>query len=138
MKISIAASAVTTIFDYAKVKDLMAAGLYGINLMTYDFFGTPWAETLGHHTNRKALEEGGWAVETIVDHLLAEGFSADRINIGYAGYTRNARQVEIESLSPLKGSYNPVLALLPVPSNPAPANGMTSFIATGSGKPERP
>lgn len=75
--------------------------------MTYDFFGTPWAETLGHHTNRKALEEGGWAVETIVDHLLAEGFSADRINIGYAGYTRNARQVEIESLSPLKGSYNP-------------------------------
>ncbi len=107
VKISIAASAVTTIFDYAKVKDLMAAGLYGINLMTYDFFGTPWAETLGHHTNRKALEEGGWAVETIVDHLLAEGFSADRINIGYAGYTRNARQVEIESLSPLKGSYNP-------------------------------
>lgn len=130
VKISIAASAVTTIFDYAKVKDLMAAGLYGINLMTYDFFGTPWAETLGHHTNRKALEEGGWAVETIVDHLLAEGFSADRINIGYAGYTRNARQVEIESLSPLKGSYNPGSGLLPVPSNPAPANGMTSFIAT--------
>lgn len=107
VKISIAASAVTTIFDYAKVKDLMAAGLYGINLMTYDFFGTPWAETLGHHTNRKALEEGGWAVETIVEHLLAEGFPADRINIGYAGYTRNARQAEIESLSPLKGSYNP-------------------------------
>lgn len=107
VKISIAASAVTSIFDYANVKDLMAAGLYGINLMTYDFFGTPWAETLGHHTNRKALVEGGWSVETIVDHLLAEGFSADRINIGYAGYTRNARQVEIESLSPLKGSYTP-------------------------------
>ncbi|VUS75231.1 glycosyl hydrolase family 18 protein [Klebsiella spallanzanii] len=107
VKISIAASAVTTIFDYAKVKDLMAAGLYGINLMTYDFFGTPWAETLGHHTNLNALEEGGWSVETIVDHLLAEGFSAERINIGYAGYTRNARNVEIESLSPLKGSYNP-------------------------------
>ncbi|MFV0264872.1 MAG: glycosyl hydrolase family 18 protein [Kluyvera sp.] len=107
VKISIAASAVTSIFDYAKVKDLMAAGLYGINLMTYDFFGTPWAETLGHHTNRKALVAGGWSVETIVDHLLAEGFSADRINIGYAGYTRNARQVEIESLSPLKGSYTP-------------------------------
>lgn len=107
VKISIAASAVTNIFDYAKVKDLMAAGLYGINLMTYDFFGTPWAETLGHHTNRKALEEGGWSVETIVDHLLAEGFSAERINIGYAGYTRNARNVEMELLSPLKGTYNP-------------------------------
>ncbi|WP_267283654.1 glycosyl hydrolase family 18 protein, partial [Klebsiella sp. HMSC09D12] len=43
----------------------------------------------------------------IVDHLLAEGFPADRINIGYAGYTRNGRSVELESLSPLKGSYNP-------------------------------
>ncbi|EGE4653120.1 chitinase [Salmonella bongori serovar 40:z35:-] len=107
VKISIAASAVTNIFDYANVKDLLAAGLYGINLMTYDFFGTPWAETLGHHTNLKALEEGGWSVETIVDHLLAEGFSAERINIGYAGYTRNARNVEIDTLSPLKGSYNP-------------------------------
>ncbi|MBG2600564.1 glycosyl hydrolase family 18 protein, partial [Klebsiella oxytoca] len=32
---------------------------------------------------------------------------ADRINIGYAGYTRNGRSVELESLSPLKGSYNP-------------------------------
>ncbi|MGS9169775.1 chitinase, partial [Salmonella enterica subsp. enterica serovar Infantis] len=46
VKISIAASAFTTIFDYAKVKDLMADGLYGINLMTYYLFGTPWAETL--------------------------------------------------------------------------------------------
>lgn len=107
VKISIAASAVTSIFDFAKVKDLMAAGLFGINLMTYDFFGTPWAEKLGHHTNLKAQEKGAWSVETIVDHLLAEGFPADRINIGYAGYTRNARQAEIESLSPLKGSYTP-------------------------------
>ncbi|MDU1515311.1 MAG: glycosyl hydrolase family 18 protein, partial [Klebsiella oxytoca] len=82
-------------------------GLYGINVMTYDFFGTPWAETLTHHTNLNALEEGSWAVNTIVDHLLAEGFPADRINIGYAGYTRNGRSVELESLSPLKGSYNP-------------------------------
>lgn len=107
VKISIAASAVTSIFDFAKVKDLLAAGLFGINLMTYDFFGTPWAEKLGHHTNLKAQEKGAWSVETIVDHLLAEGFPADRINIGYAGYTRNARQAEIESLSPLKGSYTP-------------------------------
>ncbi|MGL5700184.1 MAG: glycosyl hydrolase family 18 protein, partial [Kluyvera sp.] len=98
VKISIAASAVTSIFDFAKVKDLLAAGLFGINLMTYDFFGTPWAEKLGHHTNLKAQEKGAWSVETIVDHLLAEGFPADRINIGYAGYTRNARQAEIESL----------------------------------------
>ena len=107
VKISIASSAVVKTFDYSNVKALLQAGLYGINVMTYDFFGTPWAETLTHHTNLNALEEGGWAVNTIVDHLLAEGFPADRINIGYAGYTRNGRSVELESLSPLKGSYNP-------------------------------
>ena len=107
VKISIASSAVVKTFDYSNVKALLQAGLFGINVMTYDFFGTPWAETLTHHTNLNALEEGGWAVNTIVDHLLAEGFPADRINIGYAGYTRNGRSVELESLSPLKGSYNP-------------------------------
>ncbi|HGI7019875.1 TPA: glycosyl hydrolase family 18 protein [Klebsiella aerogenes] len=107
VKISIASSAVVKTFDYSNVKALMNAGLYGINLMTYDFFGTPWAETVAHHTNLNALEAGGWGVNTIVEHLLAEGFPAENINIGYAGYTRNGRNVELESLSPLKGTYNP-------------------------------
>jgi GH18 family chitinase len=40
----------------------MNAGLYGINVMTYDFFGTPWAESITHHTNLKAIEQGGWAI----------------------------------------------------------------------------
>ncbi|HIC0740676.1 TPA: glycosyl hydrolase family 18 protein, partial [Klebsiella oxytoca] len=66
VKISIASSAVVKTFDYSNVKALLQAGLYGINVMTYDFFGTPWAETLTHHTNLNALEEGGWAVNTIV------------------------------------------------------------------------
>ncbi len=107
VKISIASSAVVKTFDYSNVKALMKAGLYGINLMTYDFFGTPWAETVAHHTNLNALEAGGWGVNTIVEHLLSEGFPAENINIGYAGYTRNGRNVELESLSPLKGTYNP-------------------------------
>ncbi len=49
---------------------------------------TPWAETLGHHTNAQESAGRGrlGCQEAIVDHLLAEGFSADRINIGYAGY----------------------------------------------------
>ncbi|CAM3249570.1 Chitinase A [Klebsiella spallanzanii] len=106
VRISIASSAVVTTFGYSNVKALLNAGLYGINLMTYDFFGTPWAETIAHHTNLKAIEEGGWAVNTIVEHLLSEGFPADRINVGYAGYTRNGRNAELESLSPLKGTYN--------------------------------
>lgn len=106
VKISIASSAVVKTFGYSNVKALLNAGLYGINLMTYDFFGTPWAETVTHHTNLKAIEKDGWAVDTIVEHLLSEGFPADRINIGYAGYTRNGRKVELESLSPLKGTYD--------------------------------
>ncbi|EKY1890973.1 chitinase [Salmonella enterica subsp. arizonae serovar 35:z4,z32:-] len=107
VKISIAASAVVANIAYSNVKALMSAGLYYINVMTYDFFGTPWAETQTHHTNLKALEKGAWGVDTIIDHLLAEGFPADRINIGYAGYTRNGRDAEINSFSPLNGSYNP-------------------------------
>ncbi|POP41357.1 chitinase [Superficieibacter electus] len=107
VKISIAASAVVANIAYADVKTLMKSGMDFVNVMTYDFFGTPWAETLTHHTNRKALTAGGWAVETIVDYLLAEGFPAERINIGYAGYTRNSRNTEITSFSPLEGSYNP-------------------------------
>ncbi|WP_031518664.1 glycosyl hydrolase family 18 protein [Siccibacter colletis] len=107
VKISIASSAVVETLGYSNVKALLNAGLYGINVMTYDFFGTPWAETLTHHTNLTPLTAGGWSIEAVVDYLIAEGFPSDRINIGYAGYTRNARNAEIENFSPLKGSYSP-------------------------------
>ncbi len=107
VKISIAASAVVANLAYAGVNTLMKSGMDYINVMTYDFFGTPWAENVTHHTNLKALTAGGWSVETIVDYLLAEGFPAERINIGYAGYTRNGRNTEITSFSPLEGTYNP-------------------------------
>ena len=107
VKISIASSAVIETLGHSNVKALLDAGLYGINVMTYDCFGAPWAETLTHHTNLSPLSAGGWSMEAVIDYLIAEGFPADRINIGYAGYTRNARNVEIESFSPLKGTYNP-------------------------------
>ncbi|KFD25448.1 glycosyl hydrolase family 18 protein [Yokenella regensburgei] len=107
VKVSIASSAVVEVLGYSNVKALLDAGLYAINVMTYDFFGTPWAAELTHHTNLTPLAEGSWSVEAVVDYLIAEGFPSDRINIGYAGYTRNARNAEVESVSPLKGSYNP-------------------------------
>ncbi|MDX6021535.1 glycosyl hydrolase family 18 protein [Scandinavium sp. V105_16] len=107
VKISIASSAVVDVLGYSNVKALLDAGLYGINVMTYDFFGTPWAETLTHHTNLSPLTAGGWSIEAVVEYLVAEGFPSDRINIGYAGYTRNGRNAVIESFSPLKGSYDP-------------------------------
>ncbi|WP_414166030.1 glycosyl hydrolase family 18 protein [Superficieibacter sp. BNK-5] len=107
VKITIAASAVVQKLQSIDLKTMINAGMDYINVMTYDFFGTPWAETLAHHTNLKALTAGGWSVETIVNYLLAEGFPAERINIGYAGYTRNSRNTEITSFSPLEGTYNP-------------------------------
>ncbi|WP_330982260.1 MULTISPECIES: glycosyl hydrolase family 18 protein [Enterobacterales] len=107
VKISIASSAVVSTVGYSNVNALLEAGLYGLNVMTYDFFGTPWAETLTHHTNLSPLTAGGWSVETVVDYLVAEGFPSDRINIGYAGYTRNARNVAIDNFSPLSGTYQP-------------------------------
>ena len=44
-----------------------------------------------------SADRGRVSVETVVDYLIGEGFPADRINVGYAGYTRNGRNVEIES-----------------------------------------
>ncbi|WHZ39982.1 glycosyl hydrolase family 18 protein [Rahnella bonaserana] len=107
VKISIASSAVVAILEKSDVPALLAAGLHGVNLMTYDFFGTPWAEKLSHHTNLHALVEGGWGIDTIIDYLLAKGFPADRMNVGYAAYSRNAQNAVLESYSPLEGTYTP-------------------------------
>lgn len=41
IKISIACSAVPSTLEHSNIKGLLAAGLYGLNVMTYDFFGTP-------------------------------------------------------------------------------------------------
>ncbi|MGK7285728.1 glycosyl hydrolase family 18 protein [Buttiauxella agrestis] len=108
VKISIASSAVVAILEKSDVPTLMKNGLYSINVMTYDFFGTPWATELSHHTNLHALVEGGWGIDTIVNYLLAKGFPADRINVGYAAYSRNGQNAKIDSFSTLAGSYAPV------------------------------
>lgn len=42
-----------------------------------------------------------------MDYLISQGVPRDRINVGYAAYTRNGQNTEIESFSPLKGSYKP-------------------------------
>ncbi|MEG3133796.1 glycosyl hydrolase family 18 protein [Rouxiella sp. T17] len=108
IKISIAASAVISKIQHSKIKELIHAGLHGINLMTYDYFGTPWATKLAHHTNLLPSELDGDAVDTVIQYLIEQGVASENINIGYAGYSRNAQNAEIETLSPLKGTYKPV------------------------------
>lgn len=108
VKISIAAAAVVSKIKHSKIKEMLEVGLFGINLMTYDFFGTPWATQLNHQTNIMPTEAEGDSVDTIINYLIEQGVPSQNINIGYAGYSRNAQNAEINSLSPLKGTYKPI------------------------------
>ncbi|AQS36626.1 chitinase [Shewanella psychrophila] len=107
VKISIAACANIEVLQLSQVPLLIKAGVTGINLMTYDFFGTPWADRLNHHTNLQPNEESDFSLCEAVDYLIENSVEPKMINIGYAGYTRNAKGAEIETFSPLKGSYAP-------------------------------
>ncbi|WP_338134037.1 MULTISPECIES: glycosyl hydrolase family 18 protein [Yersinia] len=107
VKISIATSADPVVMALAHIPDLLVAGVEGINLMTYDFFGTPWATKLNHHTNLYSTSETVFSVDAAVNYLLDLGVNPGNINIGYAGYTRNGRNATINNESPLSGSYVP-------------------------------
>jgi GH18 family chitinase len=107
VKISIATSADPSVMALAHIPELIEAGVSGLNVMTYDFFGTPWAERINHHTNLYTTSETAYSVEAAVDFLLGLNIDPTMINIGYAGYSRNGRNATIISESPLRGSYIP-------------------------------
>ncbi|WP_145931365.1 glycoside hydrolase family 18 protein [Yersinia bercovieri] len=107
VKISIATSADPMVMALAHIPELISAGVEGINLMTYDFFGTPWAAKLNHHSNLYSTTETAFSVDAAVNYLLDLGVNSANINIGYAGYTRNGHNATIESESPLSGHYIP-------------------------------
>lgn len=106
VKIAIAAGAPQSKLDASNLKGLMDAGLDIIHLMTYDFFGTPWAEGLNHHTNLYPYGDAEWSTDTSVRYMINElGIPAKAIHIGYATYSRNAANAEITNESPLNGTY---------------------------------
>ncbi|RJO74746.1 chitinase [Nocardia panacis] len=101
VRVSIAAGASMAALQTSDIPGMIAAGVEGINLMTYDFFGTPWAKGLAHHTSLyPAIDD---AVKYLLDHKVPSG----QIFLGYAGYSRSARNAAIASWSPLKGTYDP-------------------------------
>lgn len=108
--ISIATIATPAGLKAANIPLLLDAGVDKLNIMTYDFFGSPWAETLAHHSNLRhnpldsELNSVDKAVRYLTNDLKVE---PNKINIGYAGYTRNAQQAVIASNSPLQGNYTP-------------------------------
>lgn len=107
VKISIAACADVKKIVHSNIKELLNVGLYGINLMSYDFFGTPWAEKLAHHTNLMPSSDDANSSDAAIQYLINEGVPAERINIGYAGYSRNGQNAQISNFSPLTGTYEP-------------------------------
>lgn len=108
VKIAIAAAAPKEKIDAMAIKDLIDNGVEIIHLMTYDFFGEAWALGLDHHTNLYTIENGGdvWSTDQSVNYLIEElNVPASMIHIGYATYSRNAQLADIESISPLKGTF---------------------------------
>jgi chitinase len=106
-KISIASIAVPEKLEKSNIPGLFRAGLDGINIMTYDFFGTPWGEQLDHHTNLLKGPEDRWSTEAVVQYLIGLGIDRKKMNIGWAAYSRSAQQADITSYSPLVGTYRP-------------------------------
>ncbi|WP_084656259.1 glycoside hydrolase family 18 protein [Pandoraea norimbergensis] len=110
VEISIAASANVADMAKANLPGLVAAGVTRINLMTYDFFGTPWAPALAHHTNLHDTDPGATAafsIDRAVNWLRQAKVPLAMVHIGYAGYSRNACQAQIGSVAPLSGTYTP-------------------------------
>lgn len=107
--VSIATIATPEGLKAGEIDKFVAAGVDKINLMTYDFFGSPWAEKLMHHTNLRntSADDTRNSVEKAVDYLINDlHIQPKKINIGYAGYSRNAKNATIVNASPLVGNYD--------------------------------
>ncbi|MEO9386615.1 glycosyl hydrolase family 18 protein [Chromobacterium phragmitis] len=109
MHLSIAVNAEPAKMAAADIPSLLAAGVEGLNVMCYDFFGTPWAEHLAHHTNLRGnpSDASQNSATKAVDYLLSLGVAPKKIFLGYAAYSRNAQRARIDGVSPLRGSYQP-------------------------------
>ncbi|MBY0446308.1 MAG: hypothetical protein K2Q15_13985, partial [Burkholderiales bacterium] len=93
-EISIACSAVKAKMEKSNLKELSDAGMDNIYLMSYDLFGTPWAEHIGHHSNLYSPVGTGpetkedLSSDLAISYLLGLGIPAKKINLGYANYGR--------------------------------------------------
>ncbi|ROM92650.1 hypothetical protein BK658_21965 [Pseudomonas brassicacearum] len=109
VKISIASIAAPAKLAKSNIPALIEAGLDGVNVMGYDFFGTPWATKLQHHCNLYRSDPDDInenSVDAAVQYLLGLGVPSKMIYVGYANYSRNAQQAELTSVSPLVGTYS--------------------------------
>ncbi|MDR0219480.1 MAG: chitinase [Enterobacteriaceae bacterium] len=96
-EISIACSGVKAKLKKSNIDQLVASGLDNIFLMSYDFFGTGWADYIGHQTNLYSPKDPGaqelfdLSADAAVDYLHNElNIPMEKIHLGYANYGRSA------------------------------------------------
>lgn len=131
VEISIAAIGTPDGLEAANIPALISAGVDKLNVMTYDYFGSPWAAKLMNHTGlmHDQRDVSLNSVDKAVKYLLEDlQIDPKKINIGYAGYSRNAQQAVISSYSPLRGRY--------VAENPTNDNTLGSFEAATTEWPD--
>ncbi|MBD2784171.1 glycoside hydrolase family 18 protein [Xenorhabdus sp. DI] len=102
-EITIACSAVVAKMEKSSFKEI-ASYLDNIFVMTYDFFGTGWAEYIGHHTNLyppKYEYDGDnppppnpdrkmdYSADEAIRFLLSQGVKPKQIHLGFANYGRS-------------------------------------------------
>ncbi|WP_340621974.1 glycosyl hydrolase family 18 protein [Xenorhabdus siamensis] len=103
-EISIACSGVKAKLEKSNIAELVENGLDNIFLMSYDFFGTGWANYIGHHTNLyspNAPDPNGeydLSAEAAIQYLHQElGIPLNIINLGYANYGRTGKGANLET-----------------------------------------
>ncbi|MER7758003.1 glycosyl hydrolase family 18 protein [Kitasatospora sp. NPDC097643] len=88
---------------------LVEAGAERLDLTSFDLFGSPWSDGLGHHTPLRRDPNGTQAdsIDDAVTYLVDElRVDSRRIHLGYATTTRNARRAQVSQISPLRGTYD--------------------------------
>ncbi|MFJ2863875.1 glycosyl hydrolase family 18 protein [Kitasatospora sp. NPDC087314] len=107
--IAVAVPASAAQLDAMNVPLLISAGADRLDLMSFDFFGSPWSTGLGHHTSlrRDPSSSQTDCVDGAVTHLIERtGVDPHRIHLGYATTTRNAKRCRLTRSSPLRGTYD--------------------------------
>ncbi|AZE50397.1 Chitinase [Pseudomonas chlororaphis] len=97
-EITIASSAVVGKLKKSNIRGLIENGLDNIFVMTYDFFGTGWADWIGHHTNLYAPPYAennpdrlyDLSADEAIQYLINdEGVPPGKIHLGFANYGRS-------------------------------------------------
>ncbi|MDE9564566.1 chitinase [Xenorhabdus bovienii] len=103
-EISIACSGVKAKLAKSNIAELVKNGLDNIFLMSYDFFGTGWANYIGHHSNLYSPNEpdpnGEYdlSAEAAINYLHQDlGIPLSIINLGYANYGRSGKGAKLET-----------------------------------------